>query len=92
MKLIFTTTFILLFCLNATAGETADSKASVASNKAEACSTCHNSMVSLKGRGVDVIISQTKAIQAAEKAHPPAGLKDLCDADIAEIAAFLDKK
>ncbi len=100
MKLVFTTKCILLVCVSmfyfegysgAYAIETANNQSVDSPTKADACSSCHNSIVNLKGRGVDVIIKQTKAIQSAEKPHPPAGIKELCDEDIATIAEFLDK-
>ena len=56
---------------------------------AEACASCHNSVVSLKDRGADVIARQMKAIRAGEKGHPP-GLADLNDDEIMAIAAYLD--
>ena len=90
MKLLFTTAVIFLFCFKVSASEVATNKASVEPNKAEACSSCHNSMINLKGRGVDVIIKQSKAIQAAEKSHPPTGISELSDKDVAEIAAYLN--
>jgi cytochrome c553 len=90
MKLLFTTMFTVLFCSQALANEAVNSQVSDESNKAETCSNCHNSIISLKGRGVDVIIKQTKAIQASKKPHPPAGISQLCDEDMAEIATYLN--
>ena len=87
MKLLISATVVFLFCFNVSANDTPNNPPT----KAIICSGCHNKMVSLKGRGVDVITKQTKAIQSYVKPHPPAGIKDLCDEDIAEIADFLDK-
>ncbi len=91
MKLLFTTMFTVLFCSQALASEAVNSQVSDESNQAEACSSCHNSIVSLKGRGVDAIIKQTKAIQASTKPHPPTIINELSDDDIAAIAALLNK-
>lgn len=58
-------------------------------NKATACAACHNAMISLKDRGVETIIEQSKAIQSGEKQHPT-GLAGLNEQDLADIAAYLD--
>ncbi len=54
-------------------------------------SACHNSIINLSGKGVDVITKQIKSIQSENKPHPPAGINELCDKDIAAIATFLNK-
>ena len=92
MKLLVTAMFIILVCIDVTAKESDKS----ASNNdpaqlAATCSGCHNKMISLKGRGVDVIVNQTQAIGSSKKSHPAAGIKELCDEDIAKIAAYLDE-
>jgi len=55
---------------------------------ANACRSCHNAVISLKGRGADVIAAQMKAIRAGDAPHPP-GLAGLTDDDIAALAAWL---
>lgn len=91
MKLFFTTMLILLFCLRVSANEIKVNESNETASKVDACSRCHNVVVSLKDRGVDVIIKQTKSIQSENKPHPPAGIQELSDDDIAVIAAILDK-
>ena len=75
-----------LACLQAVAVGDADAGAA----KAKDCTGCHNSIVSLKGRGADAIAGQTKAIRSGTERHPPAGVEELSDEDIADIAAYLD--
>ena len=76
---------ILAWCIGtATASDTPANAA-----KADACRSCHNAVISLKGRGADVIAAQMKAIRAGDAPHPP-GLAGLTDDDIAAIAAWLD--
>jgi cytochrome c553 len=91
MKLLSSITFALVLSFNVSANKTENSETSGTANKADACSSCHNAMVSLQGRGVEVIIKQTNAIKSGEKSHLPAGINELSDKDIAEIAAYLDK-
>ncbi len=57
--------------------------------KSNDCLQCHNTVVSLQGRGAETIARQIHAIRAGDKRHPP-GLDKLNADDIAEIAAFLD--
>jgi cytochrome c553 len=81
---IFLMTALLIYIQTASAGDVAAGAA-----KAEACSGCHNAVLSLNGRGADAITDQIKAIRSGDKDHPP-GLADLSDEDIADIAAYLD--
>ena len=74
-----------LACFQAVAVGDADAGAA----KAKDCTGCHNSIVSLKGRGADAIAGQTKAIRSGAKVHPP-GVAELSEEDIADIAAYLD--
>jgi len=68
-----------------------DSKVDVGTGaeKAESCTGCHNSMVSLRGRGAATITEQMRAIRAGRASHPP-GLAELLEEDLEIIAAFLD--
>jgi cytochrome c553 len=91
MKLFVTALFVILVSLNVAAKESDKGDSKDPAQVAAACSGCHNKMINLKGRGVDVIINQTKAIRSSDKSHPAAGIKDLCDEDIAVIAAYLDE-
>ena len=91
MKLLISITFTLVLSFNVSANKPDNSQSSDSVNKADACSSCHNGMVSLQGRGVAEIIKQTNAIKSGEKTHLPAGINELNDTDIAEIAAYLDK-
>jgi cytochrome c553 len=91
MKLFITTMIILLVSLNTSAVETNITESKETDAKVKACISCHNKVINLKGRGVDTIIKQTKAIKSANKPHPPFGIEELCDEDIAVIADFLDK-
>lgn len=81
---------ISLFCSATLAGETASSLDDDASHQVNKCTGCHNSIINLKGRGVELIIKQTKVIQSEQKPHPAAGIKALSDEDIKAIAEFLD--
>lgn len=85
---VMLTAALLTSCMYAVAAEvTGDAAAGAA--KAAGCMGCHNSTVNLRGRGADTIAAQTKAIRSGAKQHPP-GVADLCDVDIADIAAYLD--
>ena len=63
--------------------------AALGATKAQDCTACHNSMISLKGRGADTIADQINAIRSGDQNHPP-GLEELKEVDILDIAAFLD--
>jgi cytochrome c553 len=91
MKLLITSMAILLASMNSFAGETDESESKSIPAKVQACMGCHNKMVNLKGRGIETIISQTMAIKSSKKPHPPAGIKELSDEDIAAFAAFIEK-
>lgn len=78
-----------LCCLQAVAADQAASDANAGAATAEACATCHNKMVSLKGSGTDTIAAQIRAIRAGDNSHPP-GLDALSEEDIVIIAAYLD--
>lgn len=81
---------ISLFCSATLADETASSLADDSLHQVNTCTGCHNSIINLKGRGVELIIKQTKAIQSEQKPHPAAGIKALTDEDIKIIAEFLN--
>lgn len=70
-------------------GTAAASDTPTGADKAAPCLGCHNAVVSLKGRGADVIEAQMKAIRDGDAPHPP-GLAGLADDDIEAIAAWLD--
>jgi cytochrome c553 len=91
MKLLIITLVILLVSLNLFSAESDRTETKESAAKVEACKSCHNKIINLKGRGKDTLISQTKAIKSDDKPHPPAGLKELSDEDIAAIAEILEK-
>lgn len=85
MRVVIFIMAALLTCIQtASAGDVAAGAA-----KAEACSGCHNAVLSLNGRGADVITGQMKAIRSGDTDHPP-GLANMSNEDIADIAAYLD--
>ncbi len=87
-----TTTFLVAAFLGWSQFVIADEPAGdaqAAAAKAKSCAACHNAMVSLKGRGTDVITGQIKAIRTGDKEHPP-GLASLCEEDLKDIAAYLN--
>jgi cytochrome c553 len=89
MRVLIILIAVFLACFQAVAADSATGDADAGAAKAEDCTACHNAMVDLRGRGADAIASQTKAIRAGNKAHPP-GIAELSDEDIADIAAYLD--
>lgn len=91
MKILITILVIVLVVFITLTVETGQNEANDSKVQIEACMSCHNAIINLKGRGEDTIISQTKAIKLDKKPHPPAGIKELSDQDIAAIAKFLNK-
>jgi cytochrome c553 len=89
MRVRFTLTAFLLTHWFSVAVADAAGDASAGVTKAEICTGCHNTPVSLKGRSPDAIADQIYAIRAGERSHPP-GLATLSEEDIADIAAYLD--
>ena len=87
--LIIVMTLFLTVCIPAVAADDPVNDASAGATKAEECTACHNTPISLKGRGVDMIAEQIIAIRAGDQKHPP-GLGELSEEDIADIAAYLD--
>ena len=83
-----TTIMLLIYGLSVTAEET-PGDASAGAQKAKSCMGCHNSPISLKGRGVEEIAEQIKAILDGDKDHPP-GLAELREEDIRDIATYLN--
>lgn len=89
MRMLITLTVLLLIsCLSVYADED-DGNASAGAAKADDCIDCHNTQISLKGRGAEAIIKQIQAIRAGDRLHPP-GLDGLPEEDVADIAAYLD--
>jgi cytochrome c553 len=82
-------TLFLTVCIPAMAADDPANDASAGASKAEDCTACHNSPISLNGRGVDTIAEQIIAIRAGDQKHPP-GLGELSEEDIVDIAAYLD--
>ena len=88
MPVFFVT--VLLACVLAVAADNVTGDTDAVAAKAAQCAECHNAMVSLKGRGADAIASQTRTIRSGDKRHPPAGVEELSDEDVADIAAYLN--
>jgi cytochrome c553 len=91
MRVLIIMMTVFQACLQTVAADIATGDADAGAAKAKDCTSCHNAVVSLKGRGADTIASQTKAIRSANKSHTPAGFEELSDEDIADIAAYLDR-
>ena len=86
---IIVMTLFLTVCIPAVAADDPANDTSAGASKAEDCAACHNTPISLKGRGVDMIAEQIIAIRAGDQEHPP-GLGELSEEDIADIATYLD--
>lgn len=89
MKLVIVLATALLAWSQLVVADEAAGDADAGAEKAKTCAACHNTMVSLRERGADVITEQIKAIQAGDKDYPP-GLAELSEEDLADIAAYLD--
>lgn len=91
MKTGFVVLFVCLICFAVIARDTAHAQSEKNPQKVDVCLSCHNQIVSLKDRGIDVIIKQTKVIKTTDRPHPPSGINELSEEEIEAIAAILDK-
>lgn len=87
-----TTLFIFAIALTVSStvlAETNSADASAGAAMAKNCTGCHNSIISLEGRGSEVIRRQLNTIRSGNKIHIP-NIDNLDEKDLTDIAAYLN--